>query len=217
MSAAVFGTAEDCELGEVYEGSISYSERVRSFRFILSENSRITLNLKCNRGRCSGAIYHASGKEVLKREDLEFETNFFTGQSVAQLSRILPAGAYYMEIQNEGKWKWQTCRFSFWIQAQKRLQMAKGMIDSLKSTVAGQFTITCRAVENAIGYRIQYSMDECLKKDVKTVYSPVAVNIIKNLKKGERYYVRVCPYTVYDDGSYVFGENSYVKAIVTKK
>lgn len=154
VSAAVFETAEDCELGEVYEGSISYSERVRAFRFILSEDSRITLNLKCNRGRCSGAIYHASGKEVLKREDLEFETNFFTGQSVAQLSRILPAGAYYMEIQNEGKWKWQTCRFSFWIQAQKK-------------------------VEN-----------------------------------GKR---NVCPYTVYDDGGYVFGENSYVKAIVTKK
>ncbi|EOS23578.1 hypothetical protein C806_03100 [Lachnospiraceae bacterium 3-1] len=118
VSASVAEISEDYELGEVYEGNISYNEKVRSFSFILWEKSRVTLNLKCSRGRCSGAINYASGKKALKREDLEFERNYFTGESFAKLSRILPAGAYDIEIQNEGKWKWQTCRFSFWIQAQ---------------------------------------------------------------------------------------------------
>lgn len=125
VSAAVVEVAEDYELGEVYEGNISYNEKVRYFRFVLLEKSHVTLNLKYSRGKCSGAIYHASGKKVLKGEDLEFETNYFTGQSFARLSRTLPAGVYYVEIQNEGKWKWQTCRFSFWIQKQKSCSWQK--------------------------------------------------------------------------------------------
>lgn len=39
----------------------------------------------------------------------------------------------------------------------------------------------------------------------------------KKLAKGKRYYVKVCPYTVYNDGTYVFGQNSYVKQVFIKK
>lgn len=40
---------------------------------------------------------------------------------------------------------------------------------------------------------------------------------INMLKKGIRYYVKVCPYTIYDDGTKVFGQNSLAKTVVVKK
>ena len=64
---------------------------------------------------------------------------------------------------------------------------------------------------------IQYSTNYKFKKGVKTVYSPTTTYTIKKLAKGKRYYVKVCPYTVYDDGTRVFGQNSYVKTVVVKK
>ena len=64
---------------------------------------------------------------------------------------------------------------------------------------------------------IQYSTNYKFKKGVKTVYSPTTTYTIKKLAKGKRYYVKVCPYTVYNDGTYVFGQNSYVKQVFIKK
>lgn len=78
-------------------------------------------------------------------------------------------------------------------------------------------TVKCKSTTNAIGYRIQYSQDYKFKKGVKTAYSPTTTYTIKKLAKGKRYYVKVCPYTVYDDGTYVFGRNSYVKQVFVKK
>lgn len=78
-------------------------------------------------------------------------------------------------------------------------------------------TVKCASAKNAIGYRIQYSTDYKFKKGVKTVYSAGTTRTIKGLKKGKQYYVKVCPYTVYDDGTKVYGQNSYVKTVVVKK
>ena len=217
VSAAVMGAAENYELGEEYRGNIYNDEKVRYFRFALQEKSHVTLYLNCAGKGCTGAIYNELGKEVLRKGDLVFETNFFTGWSSAQLSRTLPPGVYCLGIWNEGKWKWQNYQFSFRVQAQKQLRLEKGVLDSLDSAAAGQLTVNCEAAENAIGYRIEYSMDERLKEGVKIVHSPTAEKIIKGLRKGKRYYVKVCPYTIYDDGTYVYGENSFVKAAVTKK
>ena len=66
-------------------------------------------------------------------------------------------------------------------------------------------------------YRIQYSTDYRFRKGVKTIYSPTRTKTLTKLAKGKRYYVKVCPFTVYDDGEYVFGMNSYVKAIYVRK
>lgn len=217
VSAAVIKAAEDYELGEEYKGNMPDGEKVRYFRFSLPEKSHVTLYLKCRGKGCAGAIYNESGKEVLRKDDLQFKANFFTGWSSAQLSRTLPSGAYCIGIWNEGKWKWQAAQFTFRIQAEKQLRLEKGVLESLESAMAGQLTVNCKAAENAIGYRIQYSTDERLREGVKTAHSPTIAKTIKGLQKGKRYYVKVCPYTVYDDGTYVYGENSYVKAAVTKK
>ena len=58
VSAAVAGTAENYEMGEEFEGGMGYDGEVRVFQFMVSEKSRVTLNLKC-----SGKIGRASCRE----------------------------------------------------------------------------------------------------------------------------------------------------------
>lgn len=95
--------------------------------------------------------------------------------------------------------------------------MNRGVIRSLESPTEGELTVICEKAEYAIGYRIQYATDERLREEVKTVCSSTRVKTLKNLKKGERYYIRVCPYTVYEDGTFVYGQNSYTETIVIRK
>lgn len=216
VSAAVAESAENYEMGEEFEGGMEYGGEVRMFRFALSEKSHVTLYLTCNGRSCTGAIYNLAGQEVLRKEDLEFKANFFTGWSSAELSRTLASGTYYLEIENKGKWKWQKCRFSFRVQAERQIRLEKGVLESLESKASGQLAVSCRPVEEAIGYRIQYTQDEQFQKGVKMVYAQSPVEIIKDLAKGVRYYVKICPYTVYDDGTYVYGQNSFVKTEITK-
>ena len=119
-NAAVTEKVEEYELGEIYEGKMLYEEKVRYFRFTIPEKSQVTFYLECKGGEGGGAIYNEIGEEVMRKTDLEFKTNFFTGQSVTQLSRTLPSGTYFLEIWNGGKWKWQEYKFTFQIQTQKQ-------------------------------------------------------------------------------------------------
>lgn len=216
VSAAVAESVENYEMGEEFKGGMDYDGEARMFRFVLLEKSHVTLYFTCNGRGCTGAIYNLAGQEVLRGEDLEFKANFFTGWSAAELSRTLASGTYYLEIKNEGKWKWQKSRFAFRIQAERQIHLGKGVLDALESKASGQLTVTCRPVKDAIGYRIQYARDEQFQYGVKTAYSSAPVEIIQDLEKGERYYVKICPYTVYDDGTYVYGQNSLVKTQIIK-
>ena len=126
-------------------------------------------------------------------------------------------GTYYLKIDDNGGRGIQSFDFKFIIQAEKQIKLSKGTLKSLKSTKKGQMTVKCASAKNAIGYRIQYSTDYKFKKGVKTLYSAGTTRTIKGLKRGKRYYVKVCPYTVYDDGTKVYGRNSYVKTVVVKK
>lgn len=137
--------------------------------------------------------------------------NTVTGVGKGSQYRTLSKGTYYLEDAG------RNTNFSFKIQAEKQIKLPKGNISSLKSNKKGRMTVKCKSVKNATGYRIQYSTDYRFKKGVKTVYSPTTSKTIKGLKKGKRYYVKVCPYNVYDDGTYIFGQNFYIKKVVIKK
>ena len=78
-------------------------------------------------------------------------------------------------------------------------------------------TVKCKSAVNAIGYRIQYSTNYKFKKGSKNCIFTNDNLYNKKLAKGKRYYVKVCPYTVYNDGTYVFGQNSYVKQVFIKE
>lgn len=218
--AAMVDLAEDYELGTEYTGYVngthgedSEEYGARYFRFVITEKSHVTLYCWYKDNGYGGTVYNSQGKAVLKVQDLKFSTNQATGWSNANQSRECSAGVYYLKIDDNG----QSFDFKFKIEAEKQIKLSKGTISSLKNEKKGQMTVRSKAVTNAIGYRIQYSTDYKFKKGVKIVYSPTTIYKIKKLVKGKRYYVKVCPYTVYDDGTYVFGQNSYVKQVYIKK
>lgn len=209
--------AEDYEIGTEYKGHLNEDSSHNGYRdwryyaFTITEKSHVTLRASAYTTNFVCSIYNSNGKMVLNESDLTLETNSVTGMSSGSQSRILPIGTYYLMVEG------QNTDFTFSIQAEKQIKLSKGTIISLKSEKKGQMTVKCKSTTNAIGYRIQYSTDDKFKKGVKTVYSPTTSYTIKKLASGKRYYVKVCPYTVYDDGTYVFGQNSYVKQIFVKK
>lgn len=223
VNAAMADEAEDYDLGEFYSGRVNGtygedSERygARVFKFSIPEKSHVSLWCWYKDNGYGGTIYNSSGKAILKIQDLEFTKNETTGWSSANQYRVLPSGTYYLKIDDNGSFGIQSFDFKFKIQAEKQIKLPKGSINSLKGNKKGQMTVKCKSVQNAIGYRIQYSTDYRFKKGVKTVYSPTIVKNIKGLKKGAIYYVKVSPYNVYDDGHYAFGQNSYIKKVVIK-
>ena len=217
VQAAMADEAEDYELGENYTGKMKSGDWDREDRYYkvqIMEKSHVTLYtaLDKEQNNCYMDIYNAAGKIVLKNNDIQYKQNAVTGLYKGQQSRTLSKGIYYLKLSG-----FNEVTYTFRIEAEKQIKLPKGTLKSLKSAKKGQMTVKCASAKNAIGYRIQYSTDYKFKKGVKTVYSAGTTKTIKGLKKGKRYYVKVCPYTVYDDGTRVFGQNSYVKTVVVKK
>ena len=225
VQAAMADEAEDYEMQETESciTSAAMGWKPRYFRFTIPERSHVTLKARIsdpdgtlNEYSIEGCyidIFDSNGKEVLKSSDLQYTENKTTGVWSTSRYKNLNKGTYYIECSTSSGGR---RLFTFWLQAEKQIKLSKGSIKYLKSKKRGQMTIQCNNATNAIGYRIQYSTDYRFKRGVKTVYSPTKSKTIKGLKKGKRYYVKVCPYTVYDDGTWVFGQNSYVRAVLVK-
>lgn len=85
---------------------------------------------------------------------------------------------------------------------------------SLTSVTAGKkkLTVKWKKDTTAKKYYLQYSTDKNFKKNVKTITIPnnKSSYTIKNLKKGKRYYVRICAYNKYK-GNYSNVKNCKVK------
>lgn len=224
VHAAMADLAEDYELGETYSGYVNgtygetnetYGERY--FKFLIKEKSHVTLYCEYKDTGYGGSIYNSNGKLVLKAQDIQFSKNGATGWSAGNQYRVLTPGTYYLEIPDNGMWGIKSFEFKFRIQAEKQIKLPKGSIRSLKSKKRGKMTVTYNPAPNAIGFRIQYATNERFSKNKKTIYVAGTTRTISGLKKGTRYYVKICPYTVYDDGTRVFGQNSLVRTVVVKK
>lgn len=219
--AAMIEGAENFELGVEFSGRIEgYDERY--FIFQLLEKSYVTLNTVWKKDSpynydCVFKIYSSEGEQVVKPEDVYTIYREFDDTYLGSIGRILPEGTYYLQVGTGSTGSATDVNFSFTIQAEPQIVLPKGVVSSLKTSKAGQMTVKCEESEDAIGYRIMYSTDYKFKKDVKTVMSDEPTKTISGLKKGAKYYVKVCPYTVYDDGTEVFGQNSKVKSIRVKK
>lgn len=213
--AAMADEAEDYELGETYNGRDSGE---RYFKFEITEKSHVVLYVEFKWGTSSVYsdyiyfdIYNSDGEQVLRDADIICKENKATGIYTGSQSRTLAEGIYYIKINRR-----LAAEFSFTIQAEPQIKLPKGTFESLKSSKKGQMTVVCEESEDAIGYRIQYSTDYKFKTGVKTIETPEPKKTITDLKKGKRYYVKVCPYSVYDDGTMVYGQNSKVKAVKIK-
>lgn len=216
-SASMASEAENYELGEKCHGYCSGgSNGARYYKFSISTKSHVTLYANKQTGSTNFTfdIYNKSGKIVLKSQDIKYKFDNINSIYKGNKYVTLEKGIYYLKVYYNS---YGGSDFSFRIEAEKQIKLPKGSISYLKSRKKGQFTVSCKKSKDAIGYRIQYSTDYRFKKGVKTIYSPSATKTITKLKAGTRYYVKVCPFTVYDDGVRVFGQNSLVKQVVTRK
>ncbi len=197
-------------LGETYKVSGSETEY---YTFTLSEKSHVTMNVNYSPSYYRIIMYDSQGKALFSGNNFYWKENKTTEIYKGTISRTLPKGKYYLEMETYGS----SYYIQFNIQAENLITLPKGSISSLKSNRAGQMTVICNNVSQAIGYRIQYSTDYRFKKGVKTIYNTSKSKVITNLKKGTKYYVKVCPFNVYDDGSYALGTNSAIKAVTIAK
>lgn len=205
--AAMADEAIDYTLGETYrhQGSKQY------YSFTLDQKSYISLSIVANKTKVDFTIYGTNGKKYLIPGNVEYKENVATETYQGTASRTLAAGTYFLQVD----WSYYGCYFN--LQAEEPIKLSKGAISSVKSKKAGQITVSCKSVPNAIGYKIQYSKDYRFRSGVKTVYSPTSTKTFKGLGRGRRYYVRVTPYTVYTNGMHAWGGTSYVKSVVVKR
>mgnify|MGYP004647692423 FL=1 len=209
--ASMEDEAMDYTLGEQYGGE---SYNADCYRFTLHKKSRITFNITMY-GDISYAydyieLYNTSGRCVFYGANVYWSYNKVKEILRGHVSRTLNSGTYYLKLRTYRN-------FDFRITNESLITLSRGSIASLKCKKPGQATVVCKAAKNAIGYRIQYSTDYRFKKGVKTVYYPRRTKTLTKLAKGKRYYIKVCPYTVYDNGDYAFGANSYVRSVYIRK
>ena len=129
VNAAMTDEAEDYELEEVYNGTITspspWYTTHRYYKFSISKKSHVTLSATVdsttNYGMC---IYNSDGKIVLNGNDLQYESNVATGKFKTSQSRTLPKGIYYLDITKGGT-EISTV-YSFKIQAEKQIKLSKG-------------------------------------------------------------------------------------------
>lgn len=213
--AAMVDEALDYELGETYTGSVEGGGSYKYYKFIISDKSHVTFYLTKHKlsytmENPSVDVFNSAGKNILPDEDINWKYNGAKDVYFGQQYRVLGKGTYYIRFYYTGG-------FSLRIQAEKQISFENGAIVSLSSPKKGQMSVKCKLDKNAIGYRITIATNEKFTKNKKVEYSQTPSKTIENLKQGTCYYVKVCPYTVYDDGTRVFGQNSLVKTIRLKK
>lgn len=209
--ASMASEAQKYTLGETYRGTTWYD---KYYKFTIPEKSHVSLRVTIEEGYGEFVLYDSKGNGILYNSNFNWKENGATGIYKGSGYRTLKKGTYYLKVATtlyNGK------HYTFKIQAEKLITLPKGSFSSLKSNKAGQMTVVCKAAKKAIGYRIQYSTDYRFRSGVKTVYATSKTKTIKGLKKGKKYYVKVCPFNVYDDGEYAFGANSSIKAVTVKK
>lgn len=208
VKASMASEAQKYTLGETYRGEVYYDSAY--YKFTITQKSHVSLSMTTTKESCKVTLYNSKGKVVLSTDNLTWKANNATEIYKGSGYRTLAKGTYYLDVHNTGT-------YTFKIRAEKLITLSKGSFSSLKSNKAGQMTVVCKAAKKALGYRIQYSTDYRFKSGVKTVYATSKTKTIKGLKKGKKYYVKVCPFNVYDDGEYAFGANSGIKAVTVKK
>lgn len=211
VSASMQDEAINYTLGETYKVS---GPSINYYTFTLSKKSHVSMKVNYNEEYYHIVLYNSQGKTLFAGNNINWTENKTTEVYKGTISRTLPKGKYYLEIEPSGNHFYY---IQFKLQAEDLITLPKGSVSSLKSNRSGQMTVICNNVSRAIGYRIQYSTDYRFRKGVKTVYSTSRSKVISKLKKGTRYYVKVCPFSVYDDGSYVFGANSAIRYVTTAR
>lgn len=99
----------------------------------------------------------------------------------------------------------------------KKVTVKKAAIKKITNASEKKAKITISKVAGANGYKIMYSTDKKMKKNVKTANVKNTSVSLTKLKKGKTYYVKVCAYKLDSKGSKVYGAYSKIKAVKIRK
>jgi uncharacterized repeat protein (TIGR02543 family) len=98
-----------------------------------------------------------------------------------------------------------------------KVSVTKGNIQSLKNSKANQLTVKLNKVDGSKGYEITYATDKGFTSTPNTVTITGTSTTLKDLTKGNTYYVKIRAYKIDSSGEKVFGKYSSVKKIKLKK
>ena len=88
----------------------------------------------------------------------------------------------------------------------------------LKVSKTGQISVSLKKVTGAKGYEIAYSMNKSFKASSTTrVRTTSLKKILKKLKAGKKYYVKVRAYKIDSTGKRIYGAYSVIKSIRVKQ
>ena len=202
--ASMADEAKSIEFGVRYEGATNRWDS-QYFKFSLNKESHVSL--VCSYSGGDWNLYSSSGNVVWSNNEIKCHERYNNTNErySTYYGSNLKSGTYYLE--------YGTGDYSFTLDSESKISLPKGSITSLKNTGGRKMTIKCKSAANAIGYQFQYSTNEQFKKKTKTVKSPSTSKTITGLAPA-RYYVRSRPYSVYTDGTYVYGQYSIPKTVV---
>ncbi len=98
-----------------------------------------------------------------------------------------------------------------------KVSVAASKVTAAKNNKSKQCAVTVKKVKGANGYRIAYSTDKKVKKNVKYATAKSNKITLKKLKKGKTYYIKAQAYKVDSKGAKVYGKLSGAKKVVIRK
>lgn len=98
-----------------------------------------------------------------------------------------------------------------------KVTVKKASIKKITNISGKKAKINISKVSGAKGYKILYSADKKMKKNVKAANVKKTNATLTKLKKGKTYYVKVCAYKIDSKGSKIYGAYSKAKKVNIKK
>ena len=100
---------------------------------------------------------------------------------------------------------------------QKPVTVKKGSVSSVKRKSSKKAVVKWKKISGVAGYQVVYSTKKSFsKKTTVSVSAKKTSYTISKLKKGTKYYVKVCAYKKDSKGKKVYGSYSNVKTIAKK-
>ena len=182
------------------------------FTFTISSRSHVYALVKTPYKYAVVAIYNSSGNTVSNENNTRQSSNSLGSLYTYRNSKNLESGTYRLYVGLTS----YTDDLSVLITSEPVVSLSRPTITSLKSPSGGKATVKTSAVKDALSYQYQFSKSTSFS-GAKTITKPTTTCTATSLAKGTYYYVRVRPYTVYNDGLAVYGNWSRAQAVYVKK
>ena len=224
--ASIASEAEEYEIGEQISGTVPWYSSEKGadyYKFTINESSHVSFWVNCEYNNRKTqvfnqeepcviyTIYNSDGKAIVNNNNFKFKNNPLTGYTIGEYSKNLSSGTYYLEVKSQ----FEEYNYSFKFDSERIIKLEKGKIQSVQGN-RKMIKVICKNAPDALGYKIQYSMDYLFKKDVKSMEITNTSVKIKKLQSKKYYYVRICPFAAYEDGEKVYGSYSKIKKVMVK-